>query len=201
MLRNSGAVASVGHTDATYEETRRAADAGFSKATHLYNAMSRFEHRAPGAVGAVLTDGRLRAGIIADGVHIHAGALRLAYREKGTEGLALVTDAVAAAGMDDGEYRLGGRTVWLRSGSVRLPDGTLAGSALTMDGAVRRVRRILGIPLEAAARLASETPAGILGLRDRGRIEPGADADLVVLSPEGIVEETIVAGNTVYRRA
>ena len=201
MLQESGVIASIGHTNATYEEVRHAINAGFSKATHLYNAMSPFEHRAPGAIGAVLTDGRIRAGIIADGVHVHEGALRLAYREKGVEGLALVTDAMEAAGMDDGEYELSGRTVRLEDGFVRLPDGTLAGSSLTMDGAVRNAVKFLEIPLQEAVRMASETPAEILRIREKGRIAPGADADLTVLTTEGVVEETIVAGETVYRRS
>jgi N-acetylglucosamine-6-phosphate deacetylase len=200
LIRESGTVASVGHTDATYEETLRALDAGFSKGTHLYNAMSSFKHRAPGAVGGLLTDDRIRAGIIADGVHVHEGALRFAYRKKGPDGLALVTDAMEAAGMAEGEYELSGRRVRLENGSVRLPDGTLAGSALTMDRAVRKAVRLLGISLENAVRMVSETPAEILGLPEKGRVAPVADADLVVLSPEGVVEETIVASKTVYHR-
>ena len=200
LLVESGTVASIGHTNATYEETLRGLDAGFSKATHLYNAMSSFEHRAPGVVGAVLTEDRVRAGIICDGVHVHEGALRLAYREKGLEGLALVTDAMEAAGMEDGEYELSGRTVRLEDGFVCLPDGTLAGSSLTMDGAVRNAVKFLDIPLQKAVRMASETPAEILGLPEKGRIASGADADLVILSPEGFVQETIVAGETVYIR-
>lgn len=201
ILRDGGVVASLGHTNATYEQVLRALDVGFSKATHLYNAMSPFEHRAPGTIGAVLTDDRVRAGIIADGVHAHEGALRLAYREKGIEGLALVTDAMEAAGMDDGEYELSGRTVRLENGSVCLPDGTLAGSSLTMDGAVRNAVKFLGIPLQKAVRMASETPAEILSLSEKGRLEPGADADLVVLDWKGFVQETIVAGETVYGKS
>ena len=134
----------------------------------------------------MLTDDRVRAGIIADGVHVHEGALRLAYREKGIEGLALVTDAMEAAGMDDGEYELSGRTVRLEGGFVRLPDGTLAGSSLTMDGAVRNAVKFLGIPLQEAVRMASETPAEILGMPEKGRIVPGADADLVILDHKGV---------------
>lgn len=200
LLCDSRVVASVGHTNATYEVITRAIDAGFSKATHLYNTMSPFEHRAPGAVGAVLTDDRVRAGIIADGVHVHEGALRLAYREKGLEGLALVTDAMEAAGMEDGEYELSGRTVQLEGGFVRLPDGTLAGSSLTMDSAVRNAVKFLDVPLKEAVRMASETPAEILSMPEKGRIAPGADADLVVLDREGFVQETIVGGKTVYQR-
>ena len=199
LLQEAGVVASIGHTDATYEEISHAVEAGFSKATHLYNTMSPFEHRAPGTVGAVLTDDRIRAGIIADGVHVHEGALRLAYREKGIEGLALVTDAMEAAGMDDGEYELSGRTVRLEGGFVRLPDGTLAGSSLTMDGAVRNAAKFLGIPLQEAVRMASETPAAILDMPEKGRIVPGADADLVILDQKGFVQETIVDGEIVYQ--
>lgn len=200
LIRESGAVASIGHSDATYEEALRALDAGFIKGTHLYNAMSPFEHRAPGTVGALLTDDRVRTGIIADGVHVHEGALRLAYREKGPDGLALVTDAMEAAGMEEGEYVLSGRRVSLQNGAVRLPDGTLAGSALTMEQAVRNAVEFLDIALEDAVRMASETPAIILGLSDKGRVVPGADADLVVLSAAGVVEETIVAGEILYDR-
>ena len=198
LLRDGGVVASAGHTDATYEEMLRAIDAGLPMGTHLYNAMSSFEHRAPGAVGALLTDDRVRVGIVADGVHVHEGALRLAYKQKGPGGLTLVTDAMEAAGMAEGEYELSGRKVRLENGSVRLPDGTLAGSALTMDQAVRNAVKFMGIPLEDAVRMASESPAEILSLSEKGRVVPRADADLVVLSPEGRVEETIVAGETVY---
>jgi N-acetylglucosamine-6-phosphate deacetylase len=198
LLQVGGVVASAGHTDATYEEMLRAIDAGLPMGTHLYNAMSTFEHRAPGVVGALLTDDRARVGIVADGVHVHKGALRLAYREKGPSGLALVTDAMEAAGMAEGEYELSGRKVRLENGAVRLPDGTLAGSALTMDQAVRNAMRFLDIPLKDAVRMASETPAEILGLSEKGRVAPRADADLVILSTEGMVEETIVAGKSVY---
>jgi N-acetylglucosamine-6-phosphate deacetylase len=149
-------------------------------------------------VGALLSDGRTRAGIIADGVHVHKAALQIAYRQKGPDALALVTDAMEAAGMPEGEYELGGRTVRLEAGAVRLPDGTLAGSALTMDTALRNATRLLDIPLYEALRMTTSTPAAILGLPAKGRIFPGADADLVVLSAGGEVRETVVAGRTIY---
>ncbi len=198
LLTEGGSVASAGHTDASYEGTLRAIDAGLSMGTHLYNAMGPFTHRAPGAVGALLADDRVRAGIIADGVHVHEGALRLAYRQKGPEGLALVTDAMEAAGMPPGEYELSGRKVRSEGGAVRLPDATLAGSALTMDRAVSTAADLLGIPVRDAVRMATQTPAEILGIDGKGRIVPGADADLVLLAPDGAVYETIVGGETVY---
>src|ERR671913_1567440 len=156
LLLEEGAVASAGHTEATYEKVMRAADAGLRLGTHLYNAMRPLAHREPGTVGALLTHDRIRTGIIADGVHVHEAALRLAHRAKGSEGLILVTDAMEAAGMPQGDYELGGRKVRLEDGAVRLPDGTLAGSALTMDEAVRNAAKFLGISLTEAVRMASE---------------------------------------------
>ena len=199
LLSHGGVVASAGHTDTSYEEMLRAIDAGLSMGTHLYNVMSPLEHRAPGAVGALLAEDRVRTSIIADGVHVHEGALRVAYRQKGPEGLALVTDAMEAAGMPPGEYELSGRKVKLEDGAVRLPDGTLAGSALTMDRAVLGAVELLRIPIQDAVRMATETPAEMLGMPEKGRIALGADADLVVLTPEGTVQETIVGGESVYR--
>jgi N-acetylglucosamine-6-phosphate deacetylase len=198
LLLENGVVPSAGHTDATYEELTGAVDAGLRTGTHLYNAMSPLEQRAPGAVGALLSDGRTRVGIIADGVHVHEAALEIAYRQKGLDALALVTDAMEAAGMPDGEYNLGERTVRLEAGAVRTPEGSLAGSVLTMDAALRNASRLLHIPLHEALRMTTSTPAAVLGLPAKGKITPGADADLVVLSAEGEVWETLVAGRTVH---
>jgi N-acetylglucosamine-6-phosphate deacetylase len=200
LLLDEGAVASAGHTEATYDEVTRAVDAGLGLGTHLYNAMRPLAHREPGTVGALLTDDRMRTGIIVDGVHVHKAALRLAHRAKGSEGLILVTDAMEAAGMPSGDYELGGRRVHLENGAVRLPDGTLAGSALTMDEAVRNVVRFLDVSLSQAVRMASEVPAAALDLDHKGRIAVGCDADFVLLDAQGTVVETIVAGETVYER-
>jgi N-acetylglucosamine-6-phosphate deacetylase len=200
LLLEEGAVASAGHTDATCEEVTRAVDAGLSLGTHLYNAMRPLAHREPGTVGALLTDDRVKVGIIADGVHVHEAALRLAYRAKGSEGLILVTDAMQAAGMPPGDYELGQRKVHLEDGAVRLPDGTLAGSALTMDEAVRNAVRFLVVSLAQAVGMAAETPAAALNLDGKGKIAVGCDADFVLLDSEGTVLETIVAGETVYER-
>jgi N-acetylglucosamine-6-phosphate deacetylase len=198
LLLENGVVPSAGHTDATYEELTEAVDAGLRTGTHLYNAMSPLEHRAPGVVGALLSDGRTRVGVIADGVHVHEAALEIAYRQKGPDALALVTDAMEAAGMPEGEYELGERTVRLEAGAVRTPEGSLAGSVLTMDTALRNAARFLNIPLPEALRMTTSTPAAILGLPAKGRITPGADADLVVISEDVEVRETVVAGRTVY---
>ena len=200
LLLEAGAVASAGHTEATYEEIIRAAEVGLGQGTHLYNAMRPLAHREPGTVGALLTDDRLRVGIVSDGVHVHEAALRLAYRAKGSEGLVLVTDAMEAAGMAPGDYELGGRRVNLEAGAVRLPDGTLAGSALTMDEAVRNATEFLGISLTETVRMASEVPASALNLENKGRIAAGCDADFVLLDARGTVLETIVGGKTVYDR-
>jgi N-acetylglucosamine-6-phosphate deacetylase len=198
LLLENGVVPSAGHTDATYEKLTGAVDAGLGTGTHLYNAMSPLEHRAPGVVGALLSDVRTSVGVIADGVHVHEAALEIAYRQKGSDALALVTDAMEAAGMPEGEYELGERTVRLEAGAVRTPEGSLAGSVLTMDTALRNAARYLNIPLPEALRMTTSTPAAILGLPAKGRITPGADADLVVISEDVEVRETFVGGRTVY---
>jgi N-acetylglucosamine-6-phosphate deacetylase len=200
LIAGAGAAASAGHTDATYDEVVRAADAGLTLGTHLFNAMSALGHREPGAPGALLSDERLRTGIIADGIHVHPAALRVAYASKRAGGLILVTDAMQAAGMPDGTYTLSGRRVSVEHGAARLDDGTLAGATATMDQVVRRAGEFLGIGLEETIEMATRTPSRALGLDRIGQIAAGAEADLVVLGPGAVVEETLVAGETVYRR-
>ncbi len=187
-----GVVVSLGHTDATHEELVAGADAGATMVTHLFNAMSPFSHRAPGAVGAALVDDRLTVGLIADGVHVHPAALRLAVRAKGVERVALVTDAIAAAGMPAGEHTLAGLRVLADDVTARLPDGTLAGSVLTMDAAVRNMVTLAGVSPADALRMASEIPARLLG-RD-ARLTRGSAADLVLLDASLHVVATLVAG-------
>jgi N-acetylglucosamine-6-phosphate deacetylase len=193
----AGVLVSVGHSGATYEQARAAFDAGARFVNHLFNAMPALHHRSPGVVGAVLDDERVTTGVIADNVHVHPSLVRVAGRAKGTRGLALTTDQVAAAGVPPGRYLLSGREVTKTAdGSVRLADGTLAGSAATMNLLVRNAAGLFG--LHAALAMASRTPAGVLGLSRLGRIAPGCDADLVVLTSELCVRRTIVAGRTVY---
>jgi N-acetylglucosamine-6-phosphate deacetylase len=188
-------VAAVGHTDATYTVTRDALAAGATVGTHLFNAMRPIHHREPGPVVALLEDPRVTVEIILDGVHVHPAILRHALTAKGTGRVALVTDAMAAAGMGDGDYRLGGLEVQVVGGVARLADGgAIAGSTLTMDAAFRRAVHGTGLPLEVAARLASTTPAAVLRRPDIGAIEAGKRADLVVLDQDLHVTAVMIAG-------
>ena len=196
-----GVTVSVGHGDATYGEARAAVDAGARCATHTFNAMPPLHHREPGLLGAVLDLDELTCELICDGIHVHPAALRLAFRAKGLSRTTLVTDAMQAAGMPDGEYRLGSATVTVSSGRADLAGGgSIAGSTLTMDAAVRNAIRFLDISLAEAALLASENPARLLGLDHRkGAIAPGFDADLTILDNYMRACGTLVAGEWVYR--
>lgn len=199
-LKERGILVSLGHTDATYEQFTEGVDAGARMATHLYNAMSPFGHRTPGAIGAALMDDRITVGLIADGIHSHPASLRLALRAKGVDRIALVTDMMAAAGMPPGRYALGGQDVIVDSDAARLVDGTLAGSLLTMDQAVRNMVRWADATRGDALRMASESPAYLLGMSNSGRIAVGADADLVLLDNDLHVQATIIKGDVVYER-
>lgn len=185
-IAHAGAVAAVGHTDATYDQARAALDAGARAGTHLFNAMRPLHHREPGPVGALL-DSDVPVELIADGVHLHPSVLRTAFAAA-PERCLLVTDAMAAAGAPDGDYRLGAMDVEVREGVARLasPDGqgAIAGSTLTMDAAVRFAVRVAGLPLLDVVRAASTTPAASWGLTDVGALEAGRRADLVVLDAD-----------------
>ncbi|URN16647.1 MULTISPECIES: N-acetylglucosamine-6-phosphate deacetylase [Streptomyces] len=183
LLAERGVIAAVGHTDATYEQTVEAVDAGITVATHLFNAMPGLGHRAPGPAAALLEDERVTVELINDGTHLHPAALRLAFRHAGADRVAFVSDAMDAAGFGDGTYRLGPLEVEVRAGVARLVEGgSIAGSTLTLDTAFRRAATVDGLPVEAVVRALSANPARLLGLDDRiGSIEPGKDADLVVL--------------------
>jgi len=190
----TGAVAAIGHTDATYDQARAAFDLGARVATHLHNAMRPLHHRDPGPVAAALEDDRVTVELINDGVHLHDAIAALAFRIAGPARTALVTDAMAAAGMPDGAYDLGSMKARVEHGIARLLDGgSIAGSTLTMDVALRRAVQLLGIPMVDAAGAAATTPAGVLGLRT-GAIERGLDADLVVLDDELGVRAVMVQG-------
>jgi N-acetylglucosamine-6-phosphate deacetylase len=184
-----GVQCSLGHTTASAEQTETAVDAGARLFTHAFNASGAMHHRSPGALGVALSDDRLSVSLIADGVHVDPRMLRLAWRAKGTERVVLITDAT---GWRSG--RLGDAGVDLVDGAPRLPDGTLAGSALRMDAAVRYCVEVVGIDLVDAVAAATINPARVLGLDDRGSIIPGRRADLVAFTDDLAVEATWVAG-------
>jgi N-acetylglucosamine-6-phosphate deacetylase len=199
-LRQAGVAVSLGHTDATFEQTVAGIDAGATLVTHLFNAMSPLHHRAPGAVGAALADDRITIMLIADGVHVHPAALNVALRSKGSDRVALVTDAIAAAGAPPGRYALAGVEVISDGQTARLADGTLAGSTLTLDRAVRMMAGVAGARLEDALAMASSVPAAAVGLADVGRIAVGQLADLALWSAAMEVTATIVGGQVAFRR-
>jgi N-acetylglucosamine-6-phosphate deacetylase len=194
-LTARGAVVAAGHTDADYERMRSALDAGITGFTHLYNAMSPLQGRAPGVVGAALEDRDSWLGVIADGVHVHAASLRVALRAKPRGKVFLVTDAMPMVGGDAPGFALYGETITARDGVVRNAAGALAGSALDMLTAVRNAVDMLGVPLAEAARMAATYPADFLGLSGtHGRIAAGCRADLVQLDNDLALRGTWIGG-------
>jgi N-acetylglucosamine-6-phosphate deacetylase len=187
----AGVVVAVGHTDATYDETRAALAAGATAGTHLFNAMPPLHHREPGPVAALL-ESSAHLELVADGVHVHPSVLALAWRDGRT---ALVTDAMAAAGASDGEYRLGSQTVEVRDGVARLPgSGVIAASTATLGSSLRFAVAEAGVPLPEALAAVTSTPAAMLGLPGVGRLEPGSWADLVELSDDLEVDRVMRRG-------
>lgn len=186
LLAEHGVIAAIGHTDATYEQTVEAIDAGARVATHLYNAMPQLGHREPGPVAALLGDERITVELINDGVHLHPASLELAFRHAGGGRVAFITDAMDAAGFGDGRYRLGPLEVEVSEGVARLVEGgSIAGSTLTLDRAFQRAVTVDRLPVEDVVAAISANPARLLGVYDRvGSLDPGKDADLVVLDSE-----------------
>ncbi|WP_102945050.1 N-acetylglucosamine-6-phosphate deacetylase [Stenotrophomonas sp. VV52] len=194
-LVERGVIVAAGHTAATYEEARAGLDAGIRGFTHLYNAMSPLTGREPGAVGAALEDRDSWIGIIADGVHVHPGSLRVALAAKPAGKVMLVTDAMSPVGADSPSFELYGEVITVVDGVVRNAAGALAGSALDMVTAVRNAVNLLGLPLDEAARMASRYPAQFLNVDDRlGEIAEGYQADLVLLDDALQVRATWIAG-------
>ncbi len=197
MIREAiglGVRVSLGHTDATAAEARAGIAAGALSATHTFNAMRAFDHREPGVLGVVLDRGDLWAELICDGVHVADEAVRLWLRSKGEERGILVTDSMSATGMGDGRFRLGGLEVDVRDGVCRVPDGALAGSVLTLDRAMANLQRIGGVDLTTAVRMASSTPARMLGMSDRAELRAGAWADLNRWDASGRLVGTYLRG-------
>ncbi|GGV69620.1 MULTISPECIES: N-acetylglucosamine-6-phosphate deacetylase [Streptomyces] len=186
LLAEEGVIAAIGHTDATYEQTVEAIEAGATVATHLFNAMPPLGHRAPGPIAALLQDERVTVELIDDGVHLHPAALQLAFHHAGASRVAFITDAMDAAGSADGRYLLGPLEVEVAGGVARLVDGgSIAGSTLTLDRAFKRAVTVDKLPVTDVVAALSANPARLLGLDDRvGSLEPGKDADLVLLDEE-----------------
>lgn len=201
-----GIVVSAAHTDATYEQMIDAIDLGLNHSTHTFNAMRPLNHRDPGVVGAVMADDRVRCELIADGIHVHPGAMRALQKAKTMHGIILITDAMRAAGLPDGEYTIDAGTVTLHEGAVRLPNGTLAGSALTFDAGVRRFLYALGYGstwmqyMDWVHSISSWNAAFNLGLYTKGTLNVNGDADLVLVDADFNVQTTIVDGLIVYTK-
>jgi N-acetylglucosamine-6-phosphate deacetylase len=183
LLTEHGVIAALGHTDATYEQTVEAIEAGATVATHLFNAMPPFGHRAPGPIAALLEDERVTVELINDGTHLHPAAMELAFRAAGAHRVSFITDAMDAAGFGDGLYHLGPLAVEVKDGVARVVEnGSIAGSTLTLDTAFRRAATVDRLPVEDIVEAISANPARLLGVADRvGSLEPGKDADLVLL--------------------
>ncbi|MBK8904340.1 MAG: N-acetylglucosamine-6-phosphate deacetylase [Anaerolineaceae bacterium] len=200
LLSERGVVVSAGHSAATFAQAVAGFAAGICYGTHLFNAMPPLHHREPGLAGALLADERATIGLIVDGEHVHPELVKLVWRLVGSGRLTLVTDAMAALGMPPGRYMLGSHQVIVDETTARLPSGTLAGSVLGMDTAVRNLIRFTGCTLAEALPTVTRTPADLLGLPHKGRLAPTCDADLLLLTPNLEVHTTFVGGRIAYQK-
>lgn len=193
---NSDILISMGHTDATFEQAKEAVAHGLSHATHTFNAMTGLNHRAPGVAGAALTL-PVTAELIADTFHVHPALFSLMVRAKGDR-LCLITDCTRAGGLADGEYSLGGQPIFVKGIECRLADGTIAGSVLKLNRAVKNLIDYTGIPVYEAVNCASRNPANAIGQRGKGTLEPGMDADIFLCDDDFEVSRTILRGKTIF---
>lgn len=197
-LSKEGVVCSIGHTKATYAEAMEGIKCGCSHSTHLFNAMTGFAHREPGVVGATF-DSDITTETISDGIHIAYPSLRVAYKQKGTDKVLLVTDAMMACGMPNGKYALGGQDVFVENGAARLESGTLAGSILTLDRAIKNVYQNTNYPLYEVVKMATYNGARHCNVEDRkGIIKEGYDADLVLFDEDININKVFVNGKLVH---
>jgi len=198
-LKKNKVVAAIGHTNATYEEALKGFDAGITHATHMFNAMSALHHRKPGAAGAILTDDRVSAQLIADGKHLHPAVVKLVVKQKGPDKIALITDSMSAAGLPDGKYVYNGLKYEAKNGlAVYCGADTFIGTALTLNKIVKRIVDMGIVDLKDAVRMASLVPAKVLGIeKKKGSLEVGKDADIVVMDKNCNVKTTIIAGEII----
>lgn len=193
-------IVSIGHTGAAYEQAIDAIAKGVKSCTHTFNAMTPLHHRKPGVVGAAM-DSDVNCELIADNIHVNPAAQRILLKVKGIDRIILVTDAMRACLLSDGEYDLGGQRVYVRGGEARLTGGTLAGSLLTLDRAVRNFKRNTGISIVDAVKTVTSNPARLLGLEEsKGSIEAGKDADFTSFDKDINIFSTYVKGKKVYER-
>jgi N-acetylglucosamine-6-phosphate deacetylase len=189
----------IGHSGASYEQVAEAAQLGVRQATHTFNGMLGLHHRNPGTLGGVLTDDRIYAQLIGDGIHVHPAMVKLLVRAKGIKRTILITDSMRAAGLPDGDYGLGEQPVTVKDGIARIVNGSLAGSTATLDSVLRNVIEFTDLSLVEALPMATVVPAEAMHLTGRkGAIIPGADADIIFLSDTVQVCLTMVAGQVVY---
>ncbi len=198
VTEKTSILVSMGHTAANFETAKAGIEAGVRHATHLFNAMTPLNHRDPGVVGAALADDRVSTELIADTFHISPDLFGLVAKVKG-DNLILITDCTRAGGLEDGEYTLGGQPIFVKGIECRLADGTIAGSVLKLNNAVRNMREHTSLPLEQIVRMASINAARCIGLdKTKGSLEAGKDADIILADESFAVSETIIAGEIVW---
>ncbi|MBU1660078.1 MAG: N-acetylglucosamine-6-phosphate deacetylase [Chloroflexi bacterium] len=198
-LIEAGVIPAIGHSNATFQQAAKAVELGLDHATHVFNAMRPFHHREPGVLGAVMHSDQMFAELIADGVHVHPAAMDILLRIKGVDRVLLISDAAPFAGLPDGEYEWKHETVLVKEGGCRLLDGTIAGAHVLMDAGVRNLVQKVGLPLDRALIPATRTAAASVGLKAKGRIAPGYDADIVLLDTEMYPFMTFVEGRDAWR--
>ena len=192
---------SIGHSGASYEQVVEAADHGLKQATHLYNGMLGIHHRNPGTVGAILTDNRIFAQIITDGIHVHPAMVKLAVMAKGISRIILITDSIRGTGLCDGNYDYYGQKFTVKDGIARTPEGGLSGSTLMLDQAIKNMIKFTGMSMNEVLPMATSVPAEAMGWSERrGILKPGADADVTILNDDLIVEKTFVLGKEVFSK-
>jgi len=197
-LKEKNITIAMAHSNATFNEAKKGINYGVTVATHLFNGMREFNHREPGIIGAALTDDRVYCELIYDRIHLHDETVKIALKTKGVDKIVLVSDAMRAAGLEDGEYELGGQKVIVNKGAARLENGGLAGSTLNLKDAVYNMVNMLNIPIQDAVRMASLSPAKAIGVsKHKGSIEIGKDADMLLFDDDINISSVFISGNCV----